>query len=67
MYKHNKSLTSPGNAANFDISGAKPISVATIKIRLFEVDLYGRVAVKKSFLRAINKKKRLDWAQKHQH
>lgn len=45
--------------------GLKNISVSTVKRRLREVGLNGRVAVKKPLLRKANVKKRLKWARKH--
>ena len=41
------------------------ISVNTVKQRLREVKLFGRVAVKKPLFRRRNKQKRLKWAQEH--
>ena len=41
--------------------GRQKIHVSTVKRRLAEAGLNGRVAVRKPLLRAINRKKRLIW------
>ena len=45
----------------------KPVSLATVKIRLRDVKLFGRVAVQKPLLRPQNKMKRMHWALTHKH
>jgi transposase len=64
--KRNRRLTAPEIAAQINCSRQSPVSVTTVKERLHEVGLYGRVAVKKPLLRPQNKKKRLEWAKQHQ-
>lgn len=44
---------------------AKPISLTTVKRRLREKGMIGRIAAKKPLLRPINKKKRLEFAKQH--
>lgn len=41
------------------------VSVSTVKRRLKDANLKGRIAAKKPLLRTINKKKRLAWAKQH--
>jgi hypothetical protein len=38
-----------------------------VKRRLRDAGLFGRVAMKKPYLRLANKKKRLRWAKEHRH
>lgn len=63
--KRNRRLTAPEIAAEVNVERFKPLSVSTVKRRLQEADLHGRVAVRKPLLRAVNKKKRLEWATQH--
>ncbi|XP_018302158.1 uncharacterized protein [Mycetomoellerius zeteki] len=65
LSKRDKRRTAPIIQADFNLGHDKQISVATIKRRLRSADLFGRVAVRKPLLRSVNKKKRLQWAQKH--
>ena len=44
-----------------------PVSVPTVKRRLQDSGLHGRIAKKKPYLRLANKKKRLRWAKEHRH
>ena len=44
-----------------------PVSTSTMKRRLRDAGLLGRVAKKKSYLRLANKKKRLRWAKEYIH
>ena len=57
--------TAPEIQADFNRSHEKNISVSTVQRRLRSAGLYGRIAVRKPLLRAINKKKRLVWAKQH--
>lgn len=63
--KRNRRLTAPEIAAEVNVERSQPVSVSTVKRRLQEADLHGRVALRKPLLRAINKKKRLQWAKEH--
>lgn len=63
--KRNRRLTAPELAAEANLLRDKRVSVTTVQRRLREVGLYGRIAARKPFLRAENKKKRLEWARKH--
>ncbi|CAH2088699.1 unnamed protein product [Euphydryas editha] len=64
--KRNRRLTAPEIAADFNVGCSKPVSVTTVKRRLLDTGLKGCIAVTKPLLRAINKKKRLNWARQHQ-
>lgn len=44
-----------------------PLSLTTVKRRLREKGMIGRIAVKKPLLRPVNKQKRLDFAKEHVH
>ena len=44
-----------------------PVSTSTVKRRLRDAGLLGRVAKKKPYLRLANKRKILSWAKKHRH
>lgn len=61
----NRRLTAPELAAFVQKSLKKKISVTTVKRRLHEKGLYGRIAVKKPLLREVNRRKRLIWAKEH--
>lgn len=63
--KRNRKLTAPEIAAEFNQGRAKKISVSTVKRRLVEANLHGRVASRKPLLRRGNKQKRLQWAKLH--
>lgn len=65
--KRNRMLTAPQITATFNRGRDKPVSVSTIKRRLQENGLHGRVAVRKPLLRKVNRQKRLQWAKNHQH
>jgi hypothetical protein len=57
--KQNRHLTASDITLRINQSLPKPVHVSTVKRRLNEVDLFGRVANKKLFLRIQNKRKRL--------
>lgn len=63
--KRDRRLTGPEIAAQINLSRDLPVSTSTVKRRLREAGLFGRVAVKKPLLRRQNKIKRLQWAQEH--
>ena len=63
--KRDRHLTAPEIAAEINTTNNKKVSVATVKRRLGEAGLKGRVAAKKPLLRAVNRKKRLEWAKTH--
>ena len=44
-----------------------PVSTSTVKRRLWDAGLLGRVAKKKPCLRLANKNKRSSWAKEHRH
>ena len=60
-------LTSPQLAASLNSTRKTPVSTSTVKKRLRDAGLLGRVAKKKPCLRLANKKKRLRWAKEHRH
>ena len=51
---------------NMNNSREVTISVTTVKRRLIEAGLGGRIATRKSLLRPQNKKRRLQWAKQHE-
>jgi transposase len=57
--KLNRHLTASDITSVMNQSLPKPVHVSAVKRRLNEVDLFGRVANKKLFLRIKNKRKRL--------
>lgn len=63
--KRNRKLTAPEITAHFNTNRSTKVSVDTVKRRLRNAGLFGRVAVKKPFLRKENMKKRLKWAHEH--
>lgn len=63
--KSNRFKTAPDLRAEINQSLVAPISLTTVKRRLRENGLIGRVAVKKPLLRPVNKKKRLQFAKEH--
>lgn len=63
--KRNRRLTAPEIAAEMNRDRERPISVTTVKRRLREANLHGRVAVRKPLLRRGNRQKRLHWARTH--
>jgi len=63
--KRNRKLTAPEIAAEFNRGRDKALSVSTVKRRLQEAGLHGRVAVRKPLLRRGNRQKRLEWARTH--
>lgn len=65
--KRNRRLTAPQIAAEFNRDRPNAVSVSTIKRRLREANLFGRIAVRKPLLRRANRIKRLQWAKQHQH
>lgn len=65
--KRNRRLTAPEIQATINKTRTKPISLTTVKRRLRKKGLFGRVAVRKPLLRPQNRKKRLEWALRHQH
>lgn len=63
--KRNRRKTAPEIASEFNRGRPHRISVSTVKRRLHEGNLYGRIAVRKPLLRRGNRQKRLQWAQQH--
>lgn len=63
--KSNRFKTAPDLRVEINQSLVAPISLTTVKRRLREKGLIGRVAVKKPLLRPVNKKKRLQFAKEH--
>ena len=63
----NRRLTGPQLAASLNGTHKTPVSTSTVKRRLGDAGLLGRVAKKKPFLRLANKRKRLRWAKEHRH
>ena len=62
----NRCPASPQLAASLNSTCKTPVSTS-VKRRLREAGLRGRVAKKKPYLRMANKKKRLRWAKEHRH
>lgn len=58
--------TAPDITAEINRTLPNPISVTTVKDRLKNKGLVGRVAAKKPLLRAVNKQKRLKFAKEHE-
>lgn len=65
MSKRERFKTLPNIRAEINESLPVTISDSTVKRRLHNVGLFGRVAVKKPLLRKQNKQKRLKWAKEH--
>lgn len=63
--KRNRRLTAPEIRAEVNKSRSTPVSLTTVKRRLRDAKLFGRVAVRKPLLRPQNKKKRMQWALTH--
>lgn len=63
--KRNRRLTAPEITAEYNRERRNPISVSTVKRRLQEANLHGRIAAKKPLLRRGNRQKRLLWARNH--
>ena len=63
----NRCLTSPQLAASLNSARKTPFSTSTVKRRLWDAGLLGRVAKKKPYLRLTNKNKILRWAKEHRH
>lgn len=63
--KQNRRLTAPEIRVEVDKSREKPVSVSTVKRRLRDANLFGRVAVRKPLLKPRNKKKRMQWTLTH--
>ena len=59
----NRCLTSPQLAGSLNSTGKTPVTTSTVKRRLWDAGLLGRVAKKKTYLRLANKKKR--WEKEH--
>jgi hypothetical protein len=62
----NRRLTTPEIRAEVNKCRREPVSLTTVKRRLRDAKLFGRVAVRKPLLRPQNKKKRLQWTLTHQ-
>ena len=60
-------LTGRQLAAALNSTHQTTVSVSTVKRRLQDAGLHGRIAKKKPYLRLANKKKRLRWAKEHRH
>ena len=63
---HNRTASADNIKSVINNTREKPISKTTVRKRLTESGLSGRVAVSKPLLRAQNKLKRLLWAKKYQ-
>ncbi|CAJ0600731.1 unnamed protein product [Cylicocyclus nassatus] len=63
----NRRLTGPQLASSLNSIRKTPVSTSTVKRRLRDFGLQGRVAKKKPYLRLANKRKRLRWAKEHRH
>nr|XP_032528103.1 uncharacterized protein LOC116778268 [Danaus plexippus plexippus] len=63
--KRNRRLTAPEIRAEVNKSRSTPVSLTTVKRRLRDANLFGRVAVRKPLLKPQNKKKRMQWALTH--
>ena len=63
--KRNRKIPATILTAELNKTRVKPVSTDTVKRRLRSVNLIGRVAARKPLLRAVNKKKRLEWAKMH--
>ena len=65
--KRNRRKIAPEITAEVNVGRSTPVSVSTVKRRLQEAKLHGRIAMKKPLLRKQNKQKRLKRAREHQH
>lgn len=63
----NRCLTGPQLAAPLTCTRKMPMSTYTVKRRLQDAGLQGRVAKKKPYLRLVNERKRFIWAKEHRH
>lgn len=63
----NRCLTGPKLAASLTSTPKTAVSKSTVKSRLRDAGLQGRVAKKKPYLRLAYKRKRLMWAKEHRH
>ena len=63
----NRRLTGPHLVASLNGTRKTAVSTSTVKRRLWDAGLLGRVAKKKPYLRLANKRKRLRWAKEHRH
>ncbi|CDQ68723.1 unnamed protein product [Oncorhynchus mykiss] len=63
----NKRLTGPQLVASLNGTRKTPVSTSTVKRRLRNAGLLGRVAKKKPYLRLANKNKIIRWAKEHRH
>lgn len=63
--KRNRRFTAPEIRAAVNQSRSEPVSLNTVKRRLRDANLFGRVAIRKPLLRPQNKKKRMEWALAH--
>ena len=62
----NRKLTAVDHARNLRLHGIKKkVNVTTVRSRLREMGLNGRVARKKPLLSKVHKKKRVEWAKKY--
>ena len=59
----NRHCTSPQLAASLNSTRKTPVSTVTVKRRLHDAGLLGRVAKKKPYLKLANTNKRLRWAK----
>lgn len=66
LSKRNRRLTAPEITAEMNRTRNRNVSVSTVKRRLKEANLHGRIATRKPLLRRGNKQKRLQWAKNHQ-
>ena len=62
---HDRRLTTPNITAQLNQCCEKNVSTFTVRRRLCEAGLYGRIVVKKPVLRKQNYVKRFQWAKLH--
>lgn len=65
LSKRNRKRTAPEITSEVNRERENKISTSTVKRRLQEANLHGRVAVRKPLLRRGNRAKRLQWARNH--
>lgn len=67
LSKRERTRTAPDIREELNALRSSSLSVPTVRRRLLEVGLKGRIAAKKPLLREANKIKRLQWAKDHEH
>lgn len=66
LSKRERTRTAPDIREELNSMRSTPLSVPTVRRRLLEVGLKGRIAAKKPLLREVNIMKRLQWAKDHE-